>query len=139
MHPVLRNILAVVAGALAGGLLNMSIILAGPHLISPPAGVDMTTMEGLKASMHLLQPQHYIMPFLAHAAGTFVGAYLTARIAVTWKQTLAILVALLFFAGGATDAIMLPAPHWFIALDLGLAYLPMGWLAARSFRVKQAS
>jgi hypothetical protein len=32
---------------------------------------------------------------------------------------------------------MIPAPAWFIALDLLAAYLPMAWLAARiGIRVK---
>ena len=43
-------------------------------IISPPKGVDVTTMEGLKAYLHLFEPKHFIFPFLAHALGTFAGA-----------------------------------------------------------------
>ena len=41
-------------------------------LIPPPEGADVTTLEGLKTSMHLFQPKHFLMPFLAHALGTLL-------------------------------------------------------------------
>jgi len=40
MNNTLRNILAVIAGLLAGGLLNMAIIMVSVKIIPPPAGVD---------------------------------------------------------------------------------------------------
>ena len=82
MNPIVKNILAVVTGIIIGGGLNMGIIMISGKIIPPPDGADLTTMEGLKASMHLLQPKHFIMPFLAHALGTFVGALLASIIAV---------------------------------------------------------
>jgi hypothetical protein len=33
--------------------------------------------------------------------------------------------------GGITNAFLLPAPIWFIALDIVLAYLPMAWLGGK--------
>lgn len=35
----------------------------------------------------------------------------------------------LYLCGGIAASLMIPAPAWFIALDLLLAYLPMAWLA----------
>jgi hypothetical protein len=34
----------------------------------------------------------------------------------------------MFLLGGIANVAMLPAPLWFSALDLLLAYLPMAWL-----------
>jgi len=34
-----------------------------------------------------------------------------------------------FLCGGVMASVMIPAPSWFIATDLLLAYLPMAWLA----------
>ena len=76
MNPTIRNILAVIVAAFVGGAVNMALITISSSIIPPPEGVDVTTTEGLKASMHLFQPKHFIMPFLAHALGTFVGALL---------------------------------------------------------------
>jgi hypothetical protein len=41
---------------------------------------------------------------------------------------LAIGIGVFFLAGGIANAFMLPAPIWFITVDLLLAYIPMGWL-----------
>jgi hypothetical protein len=51
MSPVLRNILAVIAGVGLGGVVNMAIIMVSSSAIAPPEGADVTTMEGLKASI----------------------------------------------------------------------------------------
>ncbi|HPG34599.1 MAG TPA: hypothetical protein PLM34_12140, partial [Lentimicrobium sp.] len=60
MKIVVRNILAVIAGALLGSVVNMGIIMISGSLIPLPAGADNTTMEGLKESMHLFQPKHFL-------------------------------------------------------------------------------
>lgn len=128
MNNVLRNIVAVIVGLIAGGIVNMGIVTFGPHIIPPPEGVDMTNMESLKASIHLLRPQHFISPFLAHAAGTFIGALVASRIAGSGKFMIAMGIGLFNLLGGITAAFLIPAPVWFILLDLIGAYIPMAWL-----------
>lgn len=128
MTPILKNVLAVLAGFIVGATVNMGLIMLGPSLIPPPEGVDMTTPEGLQAGVHLLEAKHYIMPFLAHALGTLVGAFFAARIAASKKSVFAMLIGIIFLLGGIAAARMIPAPTWFIVLDLLIAYLPMAWL-----------
>jgi len=129
MVKLLKNFLAVVAGIAVGSAVNMGIILIGGHLIPPPEGADVTTMEGLQEAMRLFQPQHFLMPFLAHALGTFTGAFVAAIIAFNHKIMYALLVSVFFLAGGIINVIILPSPTWFSVLDLALAYIPMGYLA----------
>jgi len=131
MKPGVKNIFAVIAGALLGSAVNMGIILVSGSIIPPPEGADITTMEGLKASMHLFQPRHFIFPFLAHALGTFVGAFLAAKMAATNKLGIAFLIGLIFLAGGIANVFMLPSPSWFNALDILGAYLPMAYIAGK--------
>ena len=131
MNPILKNILAVVAGILLGGAVNMGIIMISGSIIPPPEGADVTTTEGLKASMHLFQPKHFIFPFLAHALGTFAGALLTAFIAANHKMKFAFGIGVFFLAGGIANILMLPSPLWFTVLDLAAAYIPMSYLAAK--------
>lgn len=131
MNPVLRNVLAVVAGAILGSVVNMGIIMISSSIIPPPNGADITTMEGLKASMHLFQPKHFIFPFLAHALGTFAGAFLAAKIAATNKLGIAFIIGLIFLAGGIANVFILPSPAWFNALDVLGAYLPMAYIAGK--------
>ncbi len=128
MNPIVRNIIAVVAGLLVGGFVNMLIVFLGPHIIHPPAGAILTTMEGLKASMHLMEPKHFIMPFLAHALGTLVGAYIATKIAVTYKMVFALAIGCSFLVGGIMNIYMLPSPLWFTIIDLLIAYIPMAWI-----------
>ncbi|MBK9228149.1 MAG: hypothetical protein IPL67_14145 [Ignavibacteria bacterium] len=128
MKPVVKNILAFVAGALLGSVVNMIIIMLSGLVIPPPSGADVTTAEGLKASMHLFQPRHFIMPFLAHALGTFVGAFIAASIAATHKMKLALGIGVLFLIGGITNVLMLPSPLLFSVIDLALAYIPMAYI-----------
>ena len=131
MNPILKNILAVIAGTVAGSAVNMGIIMVGGSVIPPPEGADVTTAEGLKASMHLFGPRHFIMPFLAHALGTLAGALIAAAIGASRKMMLAIIVGVLFLIGGITNVLMLPSPLWFNILDLVAAYIPMGYIGGK--------
>ncbi len=131
MNPILKNILAVIAGVVVGGLVNMGIVMLGPSIIPPPTGADVTTMEGLKSSMHLFEPKNFVMPFLAHAIGTFVGALVASVLATTRKMLFALGVGAWFLLGGIINVIMLPSPAWFTIVDLAGAYLPMGYIAGK--------
>ena len=124
---IVKAILAVIAGLIVGSIVNMSLIMISGHVIPPPTGADMTTSEGMKASIHLLAPKHFIFPFLAHALGTLVGAFIATKLASKSGWLPAAVVGAFFFVGGIFAARMIPAPTWFIASDLVLAYLPAAW------------
>jgi hypothetical protein len=124
----LRIALALILGIAIGGGVNMALIMLGPTLIAPPPGADTTTAEGLRASMHLLEPRHFLMPFLAHAVGTFAGALAGSLITVSHRSIVAYAIGTVFLCGGIAASFMIPAPTWFIVLDLAAAYLPMAWL-----------
>jgi hypothetical protein len=131
MNPTFKNILAIITGIVLGSAINMGIIAVSESIIPPPAGADITTTEGLKASMQLFEPRHFIFPFLAHALGSFTGAFFAALIAANQKLKFAVGIGIFFLTGGITSVFMLPSPMWFTILDLGLAYIPMGYLAGR--------
>ncbi|NPD46502.1 hypothetical protein [Lentimicrobium sp. S6] len=96
-----------------------------------PEGTDLTTEEGLIAAADLLQPIHYLMPFLAHALGAFVGALIAGLIAATHKMTFALSIGLVFLIGGIMMVLSVPSPTWFIVVDLVLAYIPMAYFAGK--------
>lgn len=131
MNPIIKNILALLVGIIVGSVVNMGIITISGSIIPPPEGADVSTTEGLKAAMHLFEPKHFIFPFLAHALGTFAGAYLAALIATNRKMKFALGIGLFFFAGGIASVFMLPSPAWFTAVDLLGAYFPMAYLAGK--------
>jgi len=126
---IVKNTLAVLVGLTIGGLVNGAIISISSALIAPPDGVNLNTIEGLKAGMHLFEPKHFLVPFIAHAMGTFVGAILTTIIAVTHKLKFALAIGIIFLMAGIVNVMMLPAPVWFNISDLLLAYIPTAFLA----------
>lgn len=132
-QPILRNGLGVLVGILVGGSVNMAIIMSSSAIIPPPEGANLTTEAGLIAAMPLMQPKHFLMPFLAHAFGTFVGALIVSLIAKTRQLILSIIIGIQFFIGGAMMVYKLPSPLWFNLTDLILAYIPFAlfgyWIA----------
>ena len=131
MNKIVRNVLAVITGIILGSAVNMGIIMLQGYFIALPEGVDVTNTESLQSSMHLFGPKHFIFPFLAHAIGTLVGAYLSARIAANHKMQFALGIGIFFLIGGISMVFMMPAPVWFVVLDLSVAYIPTGWLGGR--------
>ncbi|MFD0962695.1 hypothetical protein [Pseudofulvibacter geojedonensis] len=134
MSPIVKNILAVIVGIVIGGMFNMGLIMISGSIIPPPGGVDPSNMESLKANIHLFEAKHFIFPFIAHALGTLVGAFLTTKIAATNHLKMALIIGFWFLLCGIMAANMLPAPMWFNALDLIVAYIPMAFLGYKLAR-----
>jgi len=139
MNSTLRNIIAVFVGLVIGGTVNMTLIYMGPSIIPYPDGVDSTTAAGLQAGMHLFGPEHFIMPFLAHALGTFVGALVAASLAVHHSFKIALAIGVVNLIGGFSMVLMVPSPIWFSFLDLVVAYMPMAYIAGKIADRKRGS
>ena len=127
MNVILKNaivgVVAVLVGLYIGGSLNMYLITISGSIVAPPEGAIMTTTEGLKEALHLFEPKHFLMPFLAHALGTLVGAFVAALIALKHKVRFALGIGCIFLVGGIMMTFMLPSPVWFTVVDLSLAYI----------------
>lgn len=125
---IMRNIIAVVLGIFIGGSVNMAIINNGGLIIPLPEGINPKDLESIKANIHLYTPLHFMVPFLAHALGTLVGAIIASLISAKNQKTIALGIGGIFLMGGIMMVFMLPSPMWFNILDLGVAYIPMGYL-----------
>lgn len=125
---IVRNILAVILGAVIGSIVNGALIAIGPNVIPTPAGFDPKTMESFASTAHLLQPVNFIFPFIAHAGGTFAGSLAAIFIAASNRKAIAAVIGVLFLVGGILASVMIPAPVWFVAVDLLFAYIPMAFL-----------
>ncbi len=128
MPPLVKNILAVIAGFVVGSVINMSMITVGPMVIPLPEGVDMSDMDKIAENLKRLEPVNFIAPWLAHALGTLVGAFVAAKAAASHKMTFALGIGVLFLLGGIMMVLMVGGPVWFAAIDLIGAYLPMAFL-----------
>lgn len=128
---MVRNILGVIVGILVGLFVNGSLISLGHIVVPPPAGFDGTSLEGVAATIHLLEVKHLIPVFLAHAIGPLVGTFLAMLIAVSHKMKIAIGMGVFFLIGGIAASIFIPAPIWFRIVDVVFAYVPMALLGAK--------
>jgi hypothetical protein len=108
----------------------MGLVNIGPLVVPLPEGADVSTMEGLRASMQLFTPVNFLFPFLAHALGTLAGAFVAAKFAASHSAKFALGIGVFFLMGGIAAVYMLGGPLWFIVADLIVAYIPMGYLGA---------
>jgi len=137
MSPIVRNIIAVIVGITIGSMLNMALIMISSRVIPLPPGVDPTDMNSLKANIASFPIKNFIFPFLAHAFGTLIGAFVVTKIAATNQFRLAMTLGVFFLIGGILMVIDLPSPMWFNVLDLVGAYIPMAWIGWKMARSKK--
>lgn len=130
MNPIVRNILAVLIGAVACVFLNGALLNLMHTLNPPPAAFAPDKLD----TYALLEAKHLLNPFVAHALPSLVGGVIAALIAASRKMTMALVVGGLHLLGGIMAAFIIPAPAWYIALDLLVAYLPMAWIGAKLAR-----
>ena len=122
-----RNILAIIIGWFIGSAVNMGLIETG-HTLIPIEGLDPNDTKALAKVMPTLSAKYFIFPFLAHALGTLIGAIVAGWVAASHKVRFSLAIGALFLLGGIAVSFMLPAPIWFIACDIIIAYIPMAWL-----------
>jgi len=124
MYKILKNILAVIAGIVIGSAINMGFIVAGGEILPLPTGINPMNAE-------LWELKYFLFPFLAHAIGTLSGTFITAKLSASYHKALAYLIGAFFLAGGIAMVYILPAPSWFINIDLIFAYIPMAWIGVK--------
>lgn len=127
MNPIVRSILAVIAGIAAGLVVIMLVSGVGMMALGIPEGIDPEDVSSIEAMKDQIPPKFFIPVLLAHALGTWVGAMVTCRIARQAHQSLALVIGGVFLLFGILNAMRIPHPTWFVVVDLFL-YLPMGWL-----------
>ncbi|MEX0273044.1 MAG: hypothetical protein AB3N16_01565 [Flavobacteriaceae bacterium] len=130
MNPIVKNIIAVIVGLVVGHFVNFSLIKLG-HTLFPIEGIDPNNLEDLARVMPTLDFKYFVFPFLAHALGTLAGAMVAAFLAANHKMKFALGIGVAFLLGGIMASIMIPAPTWFVATDLIMAYLPMAWIGGK--------
>ena len=126
---MLRNTLAIIAGVVVGSIVNMGLVMLG-HKVFPIEGIDPNNPDTFKEIYKSLDVQYFLFPFLAHALGSLVGAVVAYLLAANEQFKIALAVGVVFLIGGITAVFLIPAPIWFVAADLLLAYIPMAWLGA---------
>lgn len=128
MNPIVRNILVVLGALVVGNVVNMALVMASPHVIPYPEGVDASNMNSIISNIDKFGFEHFIMPFLAHALGTLVAAFVAAKFVTTKPMIFALSIGGFFFIMGIINSLMISHPITFAIIDAIFAYVPMGWL-----------
>ena len=124
---MIRNVLAVLAGAVAGSVVNMAIVLLSLVLFPLPEGVNMNNPVSMQSYIETLPWTAFVLVWKAHAGGTLAGGVVAAWIAGSRKLLCAMVVGLFFLVGGAINLYQLQHPVAFAVIDL-LSYLPAAYL-----------
>jgi hypothetical protein len=129
---MIRKILAVVVGIIAGSAFNMGLVTFSQAMYPLPEGLDPNDFEALKAYVEANGvPTGALMIVLAaHAGGSFVSGLVCGIIARRSWYWAAVILGILWTCGGVAMLIMLPAPTWFAVADV-LLYLPSALVGVR--------
>jgi hypothetical protein len=129
---MIRKILAVVMGIVAGGVFNMAMVTASHAVYPLPEGLDPNDFEAFKAHVEAngMPTGALIMVLVAHAGGSFVSGFVCGLIARRSWYVAAVLLGILWTCGGIAMLMMLPAPTWFAVADVVL-YVPAALLGVK--------
>lgn len=128
----LRSVLAVVAGVVAGSVVNLILIRVGGAIVPHPEGVNPASLESIRENIHRFPVALLLSTFAAHAIGTLVGAAVAARLSPSRGLVQAMIVGAWFLIAGIVMIVLIPdTPRWFAALEIIAGYLPMAWIGWR--------
>lgn len=131
MNPILRNVLAIIGGFATGMIVIMVMHSLLAKVVPLPEGIDFEDPESFKRNIHLFTSTDFILATVVHALGTLAAAFVAAKIVLNNKMMFGIVMGVFFLVFGVMNAMELGAPTWATAMDLLLAYIPMGWLGAK--------
>ena len=123
MKQIFKNIGIVILGIIIGMIVNMGLIIGGGIIV--PMSETINPMNAINWDF-----KYFIFPFLAHSIGTLSGAFIASKLSRNYHIIIPGIVGLYFLSGGIYMVTILPAPTWFISLDIILCYIPMslfGW------------
>jgi hypothetical protein len=125
---MLRKILAVIAGVVAGGLVVFVLEGVGHHFYPSPPGIDMHDPAALKSLISTLP----LGALLCVVAGWVLGAFAGGAVAglISRSLTPALLTGTIQLLFGVLTMVMIPHPIWMILLGV-LLPVPSAWLGAR--------
>lgn len=121
----MRNLLAVLAGCVAGGLANMLLIRLNTTVFFPlPPDVDMADAVAFAAALKTMPAAAFVVVVIAHLSQAFVGGGVAARLAASHNMAMALAVGAFSLAGGIAAYAMYGGPTWM------LVEMPLYFVAA---------
>ncbi len=129
MHPVLRSVIAVVAGAVVSAVVISLVEMVSSKMYPLPEGMDPNDLEALKKHVATLPAGAFLMVLTAWFLGTLTGGVVACLIARRRSMVHACVIAVIFLAAAVFMMLVLPHPAWFWAPGV-LVFPTAAWLAA---------
>jgi len=125
---VLKRLIGVILGLVAGMIVVALIEGLGHALWPPPPGTDLRDPEQLKALLPTLPIGALASIVAAWALGSFGGGWMAATIARSPREGLA--VGFILMCMGVLTMVQIPHPLWMWVMGVVLP-LPAAWLGAQ--------
>jgi hypothetical protein len=130
MSSSLKNIIVVIGAMIMGGVLIYGIESLNHLVFPPPADLNTSDMEALKAYMQQAPAGSLAILLLAHASGAFISGWIISRFAASNIRMLVLITGMIWMITGVINLIVIPHPLWFSVADACI-YLPMTIIGAR--------
>jgi hypothetical protein len=131
MSSLVRNILALLAGAIVAIVL-IGLVQAATHaMYPPPPGLDYKDPEVLKKIMMEAPVGALLMVLLSYFAGTYVGSWVAARLSADSPERQAFLIGGMMLISGVMNLMAIPHPIWFWAGSI-VVFLAAAFLGAKT-------
>ena len=128
---MLRSIIAVIAGLIAGSIVIYLIELAGHALYPPPELFDPMDREAAKEMMDAAPIGSLLMVILAYLVGSFAGGAVAALVPAKSRLSHSLATGLILMVFGIINLVLLPHPVWFWVLSL-IVFVPFAFLGGQA-------
>ncbi len=131
MKPVVRSVIAVIAGMLVAFVVISLIEVIGMRLYPPPAGTDLRDPQAIRQAMASLPRAALLCVLVAYAAGSVAGGWVAARFAPSARLMHAMIVGAILLGAGLMNMMSIPHPAWFWIASIAI-YLLGAWSGGRA-------
>ena len=133
-NPIVRGIVATIAGLIAGGLVVFAIEMLAIQLYPMPPGMNQNDPDEMAIWIQTLPTGAFLFILAAYFFGTLGGSWTATKIGRSiWPG---IIVALLLFGGAVMNLVKIPHPSW-MWVAVPVVYIAAALLGIRLARTRR--
>lgn len=118
MSSIIRNVLAIFLGCVAGIAVIVIAQFVNSSLHPLPSGADPTTPGGMAQIVAAMPTTAFIGLIVSYLLGTTAGAFVGVKLAGSLHALVAGVIGAVFVAGGISNFVMIPHPPWVFAASM---------------------
>tara|TARA_Y100001970_G_C13971676_1_gene718526 strand:+ start:309 stop:704 length:396 start_codon:yes stop_codon:yes gene_type:complete len=126
---MIRNIIGVITGLIIGMITNLVVVIINLALHPMPKGVTFADKQGVAQYIQSLPLLALILILIAHLSQSFIGAFIAAKISLSYQLPCALIVGICSLILGIINIVDMQLPNWmFVEMPL---YLIAAWTAGK--------